>query len=350
MTIASPIIGSHAGEAPALANAAMVFPDPALQAPVALLAAPGERFGSVDHSWPNTQAGQLAQGHGEITWFERIHVEPYYSDLGFLVSAQTIVVRVWNADRNAARIASGYTIAGDEGTSLDNPPSFPLQWMPGQQRSFDYLVTEDGPPTFANQLIFHFAGFLDVETDLNIEGVRVVPFSIDPSGAILERYGYLTRILSSHAQHEQRAALRSIPRRSWSFDFVLVGRDHRLAQALLHGWSAQPFGLPIWYEETRLTAQATAGATSIACDTTLRDWDELAILWSSPHVWEAVLIESVAPSAITLGAQLQATWPANTRLYPMRLARIEARQVLERRGLETAVMRTTFQGEDWRRS
>ena len=149
---------------------------------------------------------------------------------------------------------------------------------------------------------------------------------------------------------EQRAALRSIPRRSWSFEFVMFGRDHRLAQSMLHGWGAQPFGLPIWYEETTLTAGASAGAVSMSADTTLRDWDEFALLWVSPHQWEAVLIESVAASSITLGSALLANWPVNSKLYPMRIARVDARQILERRGLETALMKVSFRGEDWQRA
>lgn len=329
----------------------MVSPALSGVAPVELAAAPGAVFGPVDASWLPTFVGELAQGHGEITWFERIHVEPYYQDLGFLVQAQTIVVRVWNAHRYAARIATGYTIEGDEGTEITSPPAFPLQFMPGEQRAFNYLVSEDGPPQFTTRLFFEFpaSGQDAAELDLNIEGIRVVPFPIDPSGEITEGYGYLTRILSSLSDNEQRAALRSIPRRSWRFEFVLIGRDHRLAQALFHGWAAQPFGLPIWYEETRTTAAISAGGLSIPCDTTLRDWHELAILWASPHQWEAVLISSVSAGALTLGSELLAAWPANTRVYPMRLARIESRQTLDRRGLETAVMRIAFTGEDWRR-
>lgn len=328
----------------------MVLPALSGLAPMSLASVPGAEFGPVDASGVAAQAGRRAHGFGEVTWFERIHVEPYYYDFGFLISAQVLVVRVWNASRTTERIATGAVVTGDEGARLDDPPAFPLRFMSMRQRSFDFEVSEDGPPNFTNRLIFSFPGFDDSELDLNVEGIRVVPFPIDPSGDVVEGYGYLTRILTSIAEYEQRAALRVIPRRSWSFDFVLVGRDHRLAQALLHGWSAQPFGLPMWYDETRLTSSAAVGASTISCDTTLRDWDELAIIWSSPTSWEAVLIESITDTAITLGAELLQSWPANTRVYPMRLARIEARQQVERRSLDTALMRTTFRGEDWSRT
>jgi len=337
----------HTGAASAIISAAMVLPVRSGVAPAALLESPGAEFGPVSASWLDVTAGRRAFGFGEITWFERIHVEPFYRDFGFLISDQVLVVRVWNASRTTERIATDYVVEGDEGASLDAPPSFPLRFMSMRQREFDFLVSEDGPPQFSNQLIFEFPGVDDLEVDLNVEGIRVLPFPIDPSGEIVEGYGYLTRIIASLADHEQRAALREVPRRSWSFDFVLVGRDSRLSQALLHGWSAQPFGVPIWYEETRLTSAVSAGALSIPADTTLRDWGDLAILWASPRQWEAVLISAVSAGSITLVAELLGDWPVATRLYPLRLARVEARQQVERRGLESALMRVTFRGEDW---
>jgi len=63
-----------------------------------------------------------------------------------------------------------------------------------------------------------------------------------------------------------------------------------------------------------------------------------------------VLIESVAASSITLGSALLSNWPINSKLYPMRIARVDARQILEWRGLETALMRVSFRGEDWQRA
>lgn len=349
MAVSAPLRALHAAAAGALSGADLDLPALSALPPVALIASGGVAFGPVDASWIGAMRGRRAHGFGEVTWFERIHVEPYYHDFGFLISTQVLVVRVWNASRTSERIASGYVVSGDEGASLDDPPSFPLRFMSMRQRSFDFTVTEDGPPQFTNRLVFEFPGIDDAEVDLNVEGIRVVPFPIDPSGDIVEGYGYLTRILTSIAEHEQRAALRAVPRRSWSFDFVLVGRDHRLAQALLHGWSAQPFGLPVWYDETTLDAGVSAGGTTLTLDTTLRDWDELAILWASPVVWEAVLIESITDTSITLAAELLADWPASTKVYPLRLARIEARQLIEHRGLETSVMRATFKGEDYLR-
>jgi len=346
MAITSNLAGLHASPAftadcdpPALSGSV----------PSSLVSAPGAVFGPIDPSWLGLMGGQFADGFGDLTWFERVHVEPYYRDLGFVISAQTIVVRVWNASRFAEIVAYGAEVRGDEGASLDDPGPFPLVFLPGRQRSFDLIVSEDGPPQFANQVVFFFPGVADAEADFNLIGIRVVPFPIDPSGDIVEGYGYLTRVISSMSDDEQRAALRDVPVRSWTFDFVLSGRDTRLARSLLYGWSAQPFGVPIWYEETRLTSNASAGALSISADTTERDWLDLGLLWVSPWQWEAVLIDAVASGSLTLGSALLADWPAGSKLYPMRLARVEARQIFNRRNLENAVSRITFRGEDYTR-
>lgn len=347
MAITPLLNGAHAG---AVIAAAMVLPAVSGVVPSGIVRGPGAAFGAIDVSWLGAMPGDFVDGFGDLTWFERIHVEPYYRDLGFVISAQTIPVYVWNASRFATATATGAEVRGDEGASLVSPPAFPLQFLPGRQRIFSLLISEDGAPQFGNQLVFQFPGVPEAEADFNLTGIRVIPFPIDPSGTITEGYGYLTRIITSHAEQEQRAALRSIPRRGWSFEFVLIGRDHRLAQSMLHGWGAQPFGLPIWYEETVLTSSASAGALSLSADTTLRDWDEFALLWASPHQWEAILIDSLNATTLTLGSALLANWPASTRLYPMRIARVDARQILERRGLETALMRVAFRGEDWRRA
>ncbi len=299
-------------------------------------------------SWEQSVVGRLSELFGALTWWERIHVTPFSRDFGFHLSTQQISVYVWNASRLVARISSDYEVTGEDGVSLVSPPNFPLHFPAGDEVEFTVEVSEDGAPDFLNNVVFRFPNFTDGETDAVLFGTRVVPWPIDPSGFITEGYGYLTRIIRSMSDAEQRAALKREPVRTWTFDFVLVGRDSRVAQALLYGWSARPFGLPMWYEETVLDAAVSAGETVLPADVDLRDWDQFALLWQNPWTYEAVLIEDVTSNGLELGTSLLADWPAGTRLYPVRLARIDARSQLSYRSLESATYRVTFRAESWR--
>lgn len=300
-------------------------------------------------SWLQALVGRVVDEFGARTWWERVHVSPYYRDFGFHLSTQQITVYVWNASRRRARSSYEYEITGEDGVTLISPPAFPLHFATGLEYGFTVEVSEDGAPNFENNLIFRFADFGDAETDALLEGIRVVPFPIDPSGFIRESYGYLTRIITSMTDTEQRAALREIPVRGWSFDFVLTQRDMRIAQALNYGWSSRPFGVPIWYEETTLSAAVSAGDTVLPADVDLRAWDELALLWANAWTFEAVLISDITSNGLELGNQLLADWPAGTKLYPVRLARIDSRTVYQQRDLDHADASITFRGEDWRR-
>ena len=340
----SSILSSADADAPVEAGRTGVDPGGALET----LSSDG-RFNVVP-SWEQTVLGDLVDSFGAVTWWERIHVTPYARDFGFHLATALVSVYVWNASRLVSRTSYEYDVDGEDGVSVSSPPTFPLHFPVGFEYEFTVEVSEDGAPNFENNVIFRFPGFTDAESDAFFEGVRVVPFPVDPSGFISEGYRYLTRIITSMSDAEQRAALRSVPVRTWSFDFVLTERDMRIASALIYGWSSRPFGLPIWYEETELDVAVSAGATSIQCDTDLRDWHELALLRLNSYTYEAILIEDVNSNGIDLGNELLNDWPEGTKVYPVRLARVDPTSALNFAGLESANGRIVFRGEDWNRT
>lgn len=150
---------------------------------------------------------------------------------------------------------------------------------------------------------------------------QVEPWVVRPDGAVLERLEWSTDVLGSYDGGEQRVRLRGVPRRWIEYDFALSGRERRAVENVLHAWQAQPWIVPVWTDAQPLAAALTAGATTIACDTTTRDFREggLVGVGTGPLAYELAEIDSIASGALTLAAPLAGNWPAySTEVWPMR--------------------------------
>lgn len=159
---------------------------------------------------------------------------------------------------------------------------------------------------------------------VSIDGFTVAPWLYKPDGAILERLEWLTDVIPSFDGSEQRIALREYPRRYLEWSTVLTERDRRTAENLLHNWQAKPFGIPVWMDSQSMTEPAASGSSTIAIDTTTRDFrvgGSLGIA-TGPHTVEIAQVQDVTDSLVTLTAPLQASWPIGAEIFPMRVARL----------------------------
>lgn len=192
---------------------------------------------------------------------------------------------------------------------------------------------------------------MPVETTL-IAGEQCAPFLYRPDGAILERLEWLTDVIPSFDGREQRVRLRAFPRRTFEFAFGLTKRERRTAENLLHSWQARAFAVPVWVDSQAIGAPLTAGATTIAIDTTMRDFmvDGILGVATGPHTFEIAQIDALADNLITLAAPLAAGWPAGAVVFPLRAARVPDELRLQRFDGETSYGRLRFQcidGSDW---
>lgn len=153
----------------------------------------------------------------------------------------------------------------------------------------------------------------------------VWPVPPDWKKGVRERLSWLTRVIPIKnrvtAKHEMRLA----PRREFSFVVIADKQDRRVADALLFDQGAKRWLLPIWPDIQLLSVAANISATSISCQTTGFDFvvGGKAILWRSVNSFEVVTISSIGVSTLGItSTPLAATWPAGTRLYPVRFARV----------------------------
>ena len=263
-------------------------------------------------------------------YYNRIHIKPPQIDLGNLLSVQTRQATVWNAYLTPQGLGAILEY-GTEGIT-ESGIAAPTVFAPLEERVFTLRVDIEGPATIDALYIFIFPF---EAPELRATGRRVVVFGYEPnwSEPVRERLSWLTDVLLSQSGIEQRVGLRSLPRRALSYS--LLTRD-RLASAkletILLGWQARPYALPVWTERQELAAPLSAGSIAIPCQTTDYEFapNGLALLWRAHDQHEAVEIASVGASSITLKSPTVSAWPAGTRLYPIRLARLTQRQKFAR--------------------
>lgn len=278
-------------------------------------------------------------------YYHRVHLRPAQVDLGNLISAATRAVEIWSAHFTPQALAS-ITATGIEGLDASGVTA-PGTFAALEARTFTVSVSTTGPATIDARYVFTFA--LDTVA-LTVIGRRVVVWSLRPDWREPVREGleWLTEVIEAWDGSEQRIRLREAPRRSWAFRVLAEGRDARLLAALLWGWQARVYCLPVWTDRQDLTAPVAAGATVLTLPTTGYDYHAggLALLWTSARTHEAVEIAALDAGSLTLARPLAADWPAGTRVYPARLARLGEQQALEQITGRLAAAALRFDVED----
>jgi len=122
----------------------------------------------------------------------------------------------------------------------------------------------------------------------------------------------------------QHRALRLAPRRSFAFDVLAGGQERRVADALLADRGGRTWLLPIWPDVQTLGTAVSALDDAIVCRTAGFDFVDggRALLWRAVNDWQLVEIDEVMVGGLQLVEAVGATWPAGTRLYPLRRARL----------------------------
>ncbi|MBE2242385.1 MAG: hypothetical protein IAE86_06505 [Burkholderiaceae bacterium] len=154
-----------------------------------------------------------------------------------------------------------------------------------------------------------------------------VPWTVAPdwSEPVRETLAWRTEVLRAQATAvTQHRGLRATPARGFSALFTAEGMEWRLAEQLLRACGGREMLLPIWPDGQQLQSALAAGSDTIACATAGRDFSAggRALLITGVNTWEIVDVDDVGPTAIELDGVTLSAWPAGTRLYPLRRARV----------------------------
>ncbi|APL99132.1 putative structural protein [Bordetella phage LK3] len=161
---------------------------------------------------------------------------------------------------------------------------------------------------------------------IDLEGigpVAVLPFQ--PEAPMKETLAWKTDLITSWDGSEFRQEIRHAPRQSFELACPVQPEFQPLAQHLIYGArNADHWGVPVWAELQRVGA-VSFGATTIAADTTSRDFrvGGWVLLWEDPENWRVRQILSLTPTQIEITEQVGLTmryaWVA-----PLRIARLGA--------------------------
>jgi len=277
------------------------------------------------------------------SWFDdyyhRVHISPSKVDLGNTFGTQTRPVDVWNANLNPITLSS-ISGTGVDGMSVTSPSAVPFVFPTLRERRFTLNVSLDGPTIINGEFQFNFG---DESVDLGITGRRVVTWPYPPNWKtpMSEIVAWKTEVLRAFDGSETRRELRTRPRRAFSYNLTLHGREPARLDNLLWGWQNRNFALPVWMDKSPLLATVSSGATGLTVNTLDRSFvaGGLAILYADNRHYEIVEIDTLTGSTITLRRPVEATWVAGVSVYPCVIAHLP-RQVTVRRMTDSVVSAT----------
>ncbi|MDR1424309.1 MAG: hypothetical protein LBI92_06890 [Azoarcus sp.] len=259
-------------------------------------------------------------------WYDRIHFMPQSVSLDISAGNDATTLTVWNAwfeprTLTAIDVAPDIVFSG----------SLPMDFAALGLRTFQVSI---GPQAAQME---GDAGFVfdDGTVLLPVEVQALVLWSFTPNWeeGVIERLTWATDILRSETLVEQRRALRIAPRREFEASFVLGGGDRRLFDLLLFKHGAGDWLLPVWPHVQMLRDDLAQGAAIIPVATTGRDFDAgsyVALIGDHAGDYAFYPVASIAAASVSLGKTTNRRWPAGTRVYPARRARLSGEPSLRR--------------------
>ncbi|MDA3788072.1 MAG: hypothetical protein PF503_06220 [Desulfobacula sp.] len=265
--------------------------------------------------------GAYGSNYGDSFIFERVWVQPLLIDVGFIVEDTQWAIKTWNASRFGSVNVTSILATNPEGTVLTYDP------LPNTIAVFGDLVyplevLSVGPPLQDTTYKLTIDG---LEYEIDIVGIRVLPFDLDPNwdSGIQVKYTFQSTIFASKRLNEQRRPL-SVD--SWfSTGFTTdasKGRARTVFNQISYG-KDKVFGVPVFTEKINPTA-VSIGSFIINTN------DDLALMYNLnnradfvilvDHVnglSEVKLVNSVDPGVITLDQPVSANFQQETTyVYP----------------------------------
>jgi hypothetical protein len=145
------------------------------------------------------------------------------------------------------------------------------------------------------------------------------------AGGVLERLEWLTDVQASDTGVEQRLALRLSPRRSFEITVNPTRADRTYLDLVLHRLGSARWLFPLWHDQAALGSNIGIGIDTLPIDNTFREFrpGDYAILYHNTFTWEVVSIADMTANSLELVGGVERAWPRGTKVYPLRIARIQ---------------------------
>lgn len=258
---------------------------------------------------------------GTFDWYETFHVIPRRFDFGNLLTAQQEPIEVYSAFRDDDHVWSAFVNNAGDGISLLGQPSLPVVVPPQTGIVMTLQVDTAGEPNVDSTLDFVFdTGTTPVPITLQ----RVVLFPLAPESGYLEMLEFSTEIIEHDDGSEQRISWRKNPRQMFDWKVVVEdGASRSRLENILYEWQRRIFGIPVWHEQTRLTASVSIGTTVLpVAETDFRDLREggLVLIYQDDYINDVgtIAVGGIGANTITLESGILSAYPSGTQVIPLR--------------------------------
>lgn len=275
-----------------------------------------------------TVSGGCRPGYAAY-YYNQIHIIPEHMSLGRILSNGKESVEVWNAyieETRSLNFING-PIEEDVGLSLtpvipgDEPPPS-VTFPPTQSKIYDINIFFKGTPVVDTQYDFVF----DTETkSLTITGNRGIIWGYMPQDNWIEGFNWQTDVIRSFDTHEQYIKVRPVPRRTLTYNYKWA--TPTLSAKALNKMQASmglDYGVPIWQQARRLTAQTPPLSTTVWVDTSQSEYvaGDSLFLYNSDTDSEAAIIETVNPDNIELTFGVASNYDEKSYCAPMLICKM----------------------------
>ena len=278
-------------------------------------------------SSPLTDGGDLELGVGD-DFFEDIYVLPRSIEFGIILSVLNEDVDVYSAFRSGVVEWTNYDdSAAGVGVSLGSPaPPPPSIFLQPQTGSVHVLTVDPvGPPSFDANAVFDFLdpSLAAAQRLMKISGTRAALFSFEPESPLPETLQWQTRVIPARNEKEQRSGRRKTPRSSLQIETRTEGVERQFLENLMFESQARPFGVPLWYEQTELTAPVAINDTVINVTNT-DDLNfqvgEVAVMWRDARFFETLQVLAFTSTTITFSSSSTKSFLAGAFVMPVSTA------------------------------
>jgi len=249
-------------------------------------------------------------------FYYRIWVIPSYVDLGSIPTDVTYTLIVWNAWFHSVQLDS-VQVNGDPNSSVSGQ-SVGDYTLPLAEAPWTLLVGASGPPTVTGQVVWDFDG--EVVT-FDFKGVRAVvwKFRHNWEQPWEEKIEFKTSVWRAWKGRESRRALRRYPRRTITQAVLAPPEKHyELSTALIRQLD-RTFVFPDWPRQTKTTAAAAAGDSSITVQSPLPRWftADITIFLRAPDSQEeeSYRVKSISGSTATVEPALVRDYGEGTKVW-----------------------------------
>ena len=333
----SEISGSaNADPFPAALNDMRAFETPVLGGAVVYVDEP---------TYPDQPA--VIAGNFLFDYYYRIWVIPDILNASNPVEGVPIPFLVWNAyPQPLTNTLDSIDTVDATGLSLDLSPGDVFRAV--EIKEVNVTIGPTAPLQIAAEFDFNF----DLGVGRFYFRATIADFvQMIPDPPVTETWGWLTDVIPSRANVEQRIGLRATPKRSIKYGFLLENEVERRRQ--YQRWYkslGKPIILPFYQYQTRITAPSLTGDSKLYFDpalTDLRDGEFLMLMHEATNTGYLIKIDTVDPDGVTTQSPLQVDVPKGWIVAPTFRMRLNDRTGLTMKQV-TGHIDVTATGLDYR--